>query len=62
MDSEKKMEALQQELNQMKDNFNEMKADRDRINREYVETRSSLHKAENMNERLLRIIENLSES
>ena len=61
MDNEKKIEALEQELNQMKDKFNAISVDRDKYVRECGELKYSLNEAKSINERYLRIIERLSD-
>lgn len=58
---ENEVEKLKFELKQAKDNLQKVSEGRDRINLELIQIKRELCESKNMNEKLIKIIENLSE-
>lgn len=61
MGNEENIQELKFKLNQTEENYKKVVEERDRINLELVQTKQALYDSRSLNDRLLRIIENLSE-
>lgn len=61
MENEENIQELKFKLNQTEENYKKVVEERDRINLELVQTKQALYDSRSLNDRLLRIIENLSE-
>lgn len=61
MGNEENIQELKLKLNQTEENYKKVVEERDRINLELVQTKQALYDSRSLNDRLLRIIENLSE-
>ena len=61
MENEENIQELKIKLNQTEENYKKVVEERDRINLELVQTKQALYDSRSLNDRLLRIIENLSE-
>lgn len=61
MENEENIQELKFKLNQTEENYKKVVEERDRINLELVQTKQTLYDSRSLNDRLLRIIENLSE-
>lgn len=59
--TEQQITELKDTIATLQDNMNQIRQDRDRLNKELVMANSQITKLEIMNEKFLRIIENLSE-
>ena len=61
MENEENIQELKFKLNQAEEIYKKVAEERDRINLELVQTKQALNDSRSLNDRLLRIIENLSE-
>lgn len=59
--TEQQITELKDTIATLQDNMNQIRQDRDRLNKELVMANSQITKLEIVNEKFLRIIENLSE-
>ena len=57
---EQPIEQLKFKLSQSEENYKKVVEERDKVNLEYTKIKMQLDEAKNMNDRLIRIIENLS--
>ena len=60
MESETQIASLKSELNALKDKFNCVQSERDRLDLERVKLKSRIDELERQNDRFISIIENLS--
>lgn len=57
---EETIEQLKFKLSQSEENYKKVVEERDKVNLEYTQIKMQLGEAKNMNDRLIRILENLS--
>ncbi len=57
---EQPIEQLKFKLSQSEENYKKVVEERDKVNLEYIKIKAQLDEAKNMNDRLIRILENLS--
>lgn len=61
MENEENIQELKFKLNQAEERCKKVAEERDRINLELVQIKQTLYDSRSLNDRLLRIVENLSE-
>jgi hypothetical protein len=60
LEMEQPIEQLKFKLSQSEENYKKVVEERDKVNLEYIKIKAQLDEAKNMNDRLIRILENLS--